>query len=119
MFLIVYETLLLRTENPQEPKLELFWSYREWLANGNDRLGKQIGLNILLFVPYGVILGLLTRPGTAIFSAMAFSAAVEVSQYVFKLGLFEFDDIFDNTLGALLGICLSLLIMSFKKHKSK
>ena len=28
---------------------------------------------------------------------------VEFSQYYFRLGLFEFDDIFNNVLGALIG----------------
>lgn len=116
VFLVIYETLLLRTEHPQEPKLELFWSYREWIWNGNKNLGRQIGLNILLFVPYGVILGMLARPESVILSAAGLSAAVETAQYVFKLGLFEFDDIFDNTIGAIIGASISMLVIALRKH---
>ncbi len=39
-------------------------------------------------------------------SAAGVSFVIEVVQFVFKLGLFEFDDIFHNTLGAVIGFVM-------------
>ena len=39
-------------------------------------------------------------------SAAGVSFVIEVVQLVFKLGLFEFDDIFHNTLGAVIGFVM-------------
>lgn len=43
-----------------EPKLKLFWSYREWLA-GKWNYGMQILANILMFVPFGFLLPTIIR----------------------------------------------------------
>ena len=42
----------------------------------------------------------------------AISSLVELSQLYFKLGLFEFDDIFNNILGAVLGWCVFCILRS-------
>ena len=43
------------------------------------------------------------------------SSLVELSQLYFKLGLFEFDDIFNNILGAVLGWCMFCILRSIGK----
>ena len=42
-----------------------------------------------------------------VLSAIVLSFGIELIQLVFKLGLFEFDDIFHNVLGAMIGYGLS------------
>ena len=54
----------------------------------------------------------------AILVSFVCSAAVEVSQFVFRIGLFEFDDIFNNVLGALAGWCVFHILHSFR-HRRK
>jgi len=61
--------------------------------------------NIVLFVPIGLLLSLLwKRRGTVILTAVLFSAFLEVSQLVTRRGLFEFDDVIHNALGAVIGV---------------
>lgn len=119
------ETILGRTA-ADEPKaeLELFWSHRESLAMSdgslvvtNSELLAEILLNVLLFVPLGALLPFLfprklgegspIRAGIVVGAvACACSLAIELAQWRFNLGLFEFDDVLNNTLGALLGFAL-------------
>ena len=44
-------------------------------------------------------------------------SAGELSQLVFKLGLFEFDDIFNNVLGAVAGWCVFHILRSLRRRK--
>ena len=115
-------------------KAELFWSYRASLkiVDGSLRIERaklliEIILNILLYVPVGYILPFLIpsvfcpmAKGThhhwvGLLRVMAVgllcSAATEISQYYFRIGLFEFDDIFNNTLGAGMGFILYRVVM--------
>ena len=100
-------TLMFRevgTERQYE--LEFFWSYKAWIFGKNVELGMEILNNILLFFPLGfVITDALKRcPFWAVLLISGcVSGMVEFSQYYFRLGLFEFDDIFNNVLGALIG----------------
>lgn len=103
VLLILFATVLFRVPNPQKPQLELFWSYKAWFA-GNASLGREIVLNILLFVPFGFSMALITKKSwVVIVAALVLTAASEVVQLLFGLGLFEWDDIINNTLGAVIG----------------
>ena len=90
-------------------RLELFWSYFQW-AKGSAGTGKQILLNIALFVPLGYFLldvlrtWNIKRTGLwAVLISFGISASIETIQYVDGLGLGETDDVFNNVLGAVLG----------------
>ena len=110
-------------------KLELFWSHRESLALAADGLSvtdagllAEILLNVLLFAPMGAVLPFLlpriAERGRAwrgvivvCLVACACSPAVELVQWQFRLGLFEFDDVVDNALGAAAGYAVYLLAL--------
>ena len=109
-------TLGSRTARPEpSANTELLWSYRESLVLfgesprvSNSSLLAEIVLNALLFVPLGALLpfawparlrGLRGAVLVAAIGACA-SLAIELSQLLFHLGLFEFDDVLNNTLGA-------------------
>lgn len=87
--------------------LRLFWSW-ERAFHGDRRLLAEVLLNILLYVPFGFLLcdsrHLKPHPWRIVFFGFLSSTVTEVTQLVFHVGLFEFDDIFDNTLGCLLGV---------------
>lgn len=89
---------------PETKQLGLFWSYREWFA-GNKELGIQILGNIVFFGPLGFMLSAVCRrKWVGIGIAFLLSCLIETSQLLTLRGLFEFDDILDNTLGAALGV---------------
>ena len=107
VLLILFATVLFRVPNPQKPQLELFWSYKAWFA-GNASLGREIVLNILLFVPLGFSMALITKKTwMVIVAVLVLTIATETIQLIFGLGLFEWDDIFNNTLGAVIGLGLA------------
>lgn len=106
-------------------KLGLLWSYRESLALFGGSPGvtdasllAEIVLNVLLFVPLGALLPFAWpehfrgRRGAglaAVIGACA-SLGIELLQLVFRLGLFEFDDVLNNALGAVGGYLVYSLL---------
>lgn len=89
---------------------ELFWSFKEWFT-GNKQLGLQILGNIAFFVPLGYMLaGVCRKRRIVVLSEFLLSCLIEVSQLVMMRGLFEFDDIIDNTLGGFIGVELWNLV---------
>lgn len=66
-------------------------------------------LNILLYYPLGYLLPLLfprLESNHVIFIGCLCSIVTEVTQYTFKLGWCEINDVIHNTLGTALGLCL-------------
>ena len=66
--------------------------------------------NIIAFVPFGVLLRWARNKKTTFWQAVLYSflftLAIEVSQYITKLGVFDIDDIIMNTLGGIMGYCI-------------
>ena len=124
---VLYMTLLNRSMgNAIDYNLDLFWSYKDMLRVPGNYYFKEIVLNIALFVPFGFLLPMLFEKLDSIklivLLSFIFSLFIETSQLVFKVGLFELDDLFDNTLGAVIGygIFYSLgSLISNKKEKVK
>lgn len=68
----------------------------------------EVVANVLLFVPFGIYLGVLTRwRWWAVLAAAAgFSLALEVTQHLISVGSFDSTDVIVNTAGGLLGFVL-------------
>lgn len=113
IFLLALTLLTREVGAAYQYKTELFWSYREYFATGNDRLGIQMIGNVVVFIPWGVILPLTFKRmkfKESISSAFLFSVGIELVQLLLKCGLFEFDDVFHNTLGAGIGYGLYVFV---------
>ena len=63
-------------------------------------------LNILLFVPWGIYASFFYDQKRTVGFACAFSCAVECLQLFARFGVFSFEDMLLNTLGAFLGVLL-------------
>jgi len=74
------------------------WVKSEW---------RNIILNYIMFVPFGFLLPLgtdfLKRFYRTALAGFFFSLFIEVTQRVLKVGIFELDDLLNNTLGAMIG----------------
>lgn len=110
VFGVIYNTLLNRDmQSTMHYELQLFWSY-QLIFDKNIYFWQEIVLNILLFLPGGILLPLafkkLNRLRWLFLTAFCSSLCIELIQLVGKIGLFEFDDIFNNVLGALIGFGL-------------
>ena len=116
--LILMVTLFSREGIHQRPpELLPFWSWVKVFRHRNWELLYQIILNVLLFFPLGALLCCCkwirktTHPLLTIWLiGLGFSACIEVSQLLFHLGLFEWDDMIHNSLGCFLG-GLAVLIL--------
>ena len=120
---IIYTTLLCREPRDyREYNLQLFWSYQRFFDDIEPQ-GRQILLNILLFIPFGVLVLLCVNGSRkqqlvfTVISACLLSGTVEFLQLILKLGFAEFDDVFDNTLGAAIGAVLVLILMKLRGKK--
>lgn len=72
---------------------------------------QYIGLNILLFVPFGYLLKKLYGHKNGMWVTlygMLFSLLIECTQYTFRLGCFDIDDIISNVLGTCMGYAACL-----------
>jgi len=123
LFTVLWYTVFKRNIAIHNAQFELFWSYKKWFAGDTD-LGQEIIANIVMFLPFGFLLSavLPTTPSfkggkkaaVVISAAIIFSLIIEVLQLVMMRGLFEWDDVFSNTLGAALGLLLYNLLSRFK-----
>ena len=105
---IVWYTLLKREPRSFERvfKPELFWAIRAWIVNPtvvNKAEAVQYLLNILFFIPYGLLIPWKENWKRVFVTALVLSISIELSQYIFNLGWCEVDDVISNTLGALIG----------------
>ena len=109
-FLILTETVLIRKPFLGEHiKLELFWSWKQWNVQK-----EQILTNVAMFIPIGVLAGWLWK-WKGLFVAAGLSLLVEVFQLITSRGLLEFDDVFHNMIGAVLGV--GIVMVAGKKLK--
>ena len=105
VFYVFSLAVLSRSSRPEAlVSLRLFWSYHDWPAGY-----AQIVANVAVFVPIGLLAGLLVG-WRGVLGGAGFSLLIELLQLLLHRGVFEFDDLFHNTLGALLGAALAVLL---------
>lgn len=104
---ILFQTIIGREQKTFRAEWMPFWSY------SHPELYMEIILNYLLFIPLGILLyGTFgERIGLkVVLIGCVLSAGIEITQLVFRIGLFEFDDILGNTIGCLMGAGLVKII---------
>lgn len=93
-------------------EIKRFYKYRH-VVGIKSFLINIVG-NVICFMPFGFLFPIINGKGrkwyNTILAAFLLSLSVEVMQLVFKVGSFDVDDMFLNTLGGVLGyICFSVL----------
>ena len=119
--LVLWFTVFSRAFDFHTPQLELFWSYKKWIA-GDWKLGREILLNMGMFIPFGFLLTACLaswkrRCAKVLAAGIIFSCAIEILQFVLWRGLFELDDIVNNAAGAVLGYWLYRLFTQWVPEK--
>lgn len=97
-----------------------FWSYQA-IEAGTDRLIGQNIMNIVMFIPIGLLLCLAfknLRWYGAMVVALVLSVSIEWLQYVYAKGFSEVDDVMHNTLGCLIGYGMIILMRLVYKRVS-
>ena len=111
MFLILGSTVIYRT--PGDTYMYKLTPYVA-IADGQKELIEENLLNVALGIPFGFLLSFICTRNALLKSFLfgaAFSACIELSQLFFKRGLCEFDDLFHNTLGSVVGCGIGMLMI--------
>ena len=109
---ILYVTLLSRSSGDGAVYLLPFHQLFSVLQGGNPEILRSAWMNVLLFVPLGMLLPelfpadwpLSRRLLAAALASQALSAGIELMQWRWTLGTAETDDVLANTLGAVIGV---------------
>lgn len=125
LFCVLYITVIGRGyEGYSSIQLTPLWAYRlAWhqadrqFSNILPMLKGSI-LNILLFIPFGYLLPALSKGKKHLFllivvCAFLLSLSIESMQLVLQRGTFDVDDLFNNTLGAVIGLGVYSVLKSF------
>lgn len=100
-------------------EISRFWNMRYtygWHVTIVNLLG-----NVVCFIPFGFLLPTLSKKKlfknflSVTFMAMLFSIGIETAQLLMKVGAFDVDDIFLNTLGGFMGYIL-MKLTKIRKH---
>ncbi len=88
-------------------RLTPFYSYIEAWHQYKDASWRNIILNIFMLVPFGLLLPyiwtLFRKLAPTALAGLVFTLLIEVSQLVLHRGIFETDDLINNTLGTIIG----------------
>ncbi len=128
LFMVLYITIfsrisLIGSDNASY-NLELFTSYSKIFKNFYPSVWIDIVLNIVMFIPLGVMLTTFWKKFRKFFlpTILGFmlSFMIESIQFVSGIGAFDLDDLFNNTLGTLLGFFIAMSLLSvFSKTTHK
>ncbi|MDR1135920.1 MAG: VanZ family protein [Clostridiales Family XIII bacterium] len=98
--------------------LHPFSSYREAYFRFSATEWRDIILNIIMFMPLGFMLPLLSEKWRRLLRVFAVAAAgtllIEYLQYAWELGVFQLDDMINNTLGAVIGYGMVMACLTFQ-----
>ena len=116
--IVLWFTLIDREWGKPHAMMVPFWEYAK-VIKGVERSFyiKQILGNLTMLLPFGFMLPMLKKVTLkqVLLISMLFSVFIEVSQYISGRGLMEFDDVFNNTVGAVLGY----IIYHENKHSKR
>ena len=90
-----------------------FWSYFAYFRGEDDSLLIENIMNVVVFVPIGLLAGLASRSMNwikALSLGLCISIPIEVLQFSFEKGFAELDDVMHNTLGCVIGYGVSRLL---------
>ena len=105
----------------------LFYSYKEAWNHFSAREWRNIILNIMMFVPFGFLLPLVSKKFQAFWktylAGFLFTFLIEMTQLLLHLGICELDDFMNNTVGAMIGYgfyrFFVFIVKKWKKQETK
>ncbi len=115
-FVVFRITYFNRISQPKPSiNLNLFWCLKEAWTMKNSRCWYFIIGNMLMFLPFGIIVPLffeyMRKLKNTIVAGFVVSLIIEMVQLISRRGLFELDDIYNNMVGLILGYGIYVLIV--------
>lgn len=107
-------TILSRGNSYFGGRYPLFYSYREAWYSFSAQNWRNLILNICMFVPLGFLLPVgirkMRRFWKTALCGVAVTIVIETLQYLTQRGMFEWDDVLNNTVGAMIGYGLFVIV---------
>ncbi|MEE1329036.1 MAG: VanZ family protein [Oscillospiraceae bacterium] len=104
-----------------------FHPFRAWWEAWNNfsvTSWANVLLNIAMLIPFGILIPLLFQQckkwNYMLLASLGLVLYIETTQYLTGRGIFDIDDIFGNTLGAMIGYLLLMFVLSIfveKEHR--
>lgn len=122
VFLIYCSTVIFReTSDTSKYKPTNIETYKEIIEKGSLRIDPEIFLNVMMFVPVGLLAFLAFKSlkwWQAMLIGCGSSVSIELLQYCLKRGTTEIGDVLHNTLGCLIGVtlCKTLSLITSKRR---
>ena len=106
ILIVLWITLIDREFGNRRAMLVPFWEFAN-VIKGIRRsffIGQILG-NLVMLMPLGFMLPIIRKVSLkqVFLISLCFSVAIEITQFITGRGLMEFDDVFNNTVGAVLG----------------
>ena len=105
--MVLYATTFRSSLGHRSFNLHLFRAWREAWNNFSEHRWLNVLLNIAMFGPMGFLMPLLSKKLRKWYRAIPVgffaSLGIEMLQLIFASGVFDVDDLFCNTLGAVIG----------------
>ena len=102
-------------------EIRRFYKYRKQL--GMEAFLLNIVGNVVGFMPCGFFLPIISRRSKKFYNTFLFSfclsLCIETTQLVFRVGSFDVDDLFLNTLGGVLGFCTHRMVQKVRIRRRK
>lgn len=115
-------TVFGRVVGERRYQLRFLWSYERIFAGSMEML-REVILNILMLMPAGALLPAIFAKKQhwyiGLLLGIIASVSIELLQLATCTGLFEFDDIFHNSLGCMLGCILGNALLQAYKERGK
>lgn len=123
LIVVAGATLMSRGSGYREVCLYPFYSYRSAWHSQSLLEWRNLILNICMFVPWGFLLplwgGRFRKFTWTVGSGLLGTLLIEGTQFVFERGVVEFDDIFNNTLGTLIGYGLIMALLELFSREGR
>lgn len=120
LWIIVFK-LNVSFTNAGNRSINLIPFHQPMILNGKTDYGEMI-LNVLIFIPLGIYLGILLKKTSRMKKVLIFSIvslSLELQQYFFKLGAFDITDVITNSFGGMLGLILLRVMYQLIKNEVK
>lgn len=106
ILLVLWLTLIDRQFGERQAMLVPFWEIANVIkgVERNFYIGQILG-NLTMLMPLGFMLQMIKKVTVkqVLVIALCFSCFIELTQFITGRGLMEFDDVFNNTVGAVIG----------------
>ncbi|XLO99150.1 VanZ family protein [Anaerostipes caccae] len=100
-------------------EIKRFWMYRS-LLTPEAFITNLVG-NVFAFSPFGFLLPVMTEKKRGlikvVLGSFLFSLIIESCQYIFKVGVFDVDDLLLNTIGGLIGYIIYKIAVTIYRRK--